>query len=70
MNHVYGPDEIYRSMVRCSPLETWGPAKIEIQFWTPRSFPKDEMTAECDVLFFAWFISGFNHYKLLFCELR
>ena len=30
----------------------WRPgdqAKIEIQFWAPRSFPKDKMTAECDV---------------------
>ena len=33
-------------------VHLWRPgdqAKIEIQFWAPRSFPKDEMTAECDV---------------------
>ena len=33
-------------------VHLWRPgdqAKIEIQFWVPRSFPKDEMTAECDV---------------------
>ena len=33
-------------------VHLWRPgdqAKIEIQFWVPRSFRKDEMTAECDV---------------------
>ena len=33
-------------------VHLWRPGdkpKIEIQFWAPRSFPKDEMTAECDV---------------------
>ena len=33
-------------------VHLWRPgdqAKIEIQFWAPRSFPKDKMTAECDV---------------------
>ena len=33
-------------------VHLWRPgdqAKIEIQFWAPRSFPKDEMMAECDV---------------------
>ena len=70
MNHVYG---LMKYVDQWFAVHLWRPgdqAKIEIQFWTPRSFPKDEMTAECDVHFFAWFISGFNHKKLPFCELR
>ena len=58
MNHVYG---LMKYVDQWFAVHLWRPgdqAKIEIQFWTPRSFPKDEMTAECGALFwlvYFWF---------------